>query len=88
MDKSAISEIIKALNNLLREKITLESLNDEFEVILKKVEAAGLKIKAMEATKLFASFEFENGIIIAYLYNNINHRLIKNLIEKYNFKKH
>jgi len=88
MEKSEISEIIKALNRLLREDITLATLNQEFEMISKRIEAAGLKIKAMEATKLFASFEFDNGVIIAFLYERINHRLIKNLVEKYNIKNH
>lgn len=82
-----ISEVIKSLDALLYEDVTLHILNDQLEDILPRIGRLGLSIVAVRATKLFASFEFDNGIITAHLYKRDKHLLIKNLIEKHNLRR-
>lgn len=81
------SEVLKSLNSLLKENIPIHTLHDEMEAILKKIEQSGLSIIVAEPTRLFAFFEFSNGVITAHLYKRVNHLLIKNLIDKHNMRK-
>lgn len=87
MNQEKIGEIIKSLNKLLYEDISVHAINDELEIILDKIDMMGLSIVVAESIRFFAFFEWNNGVITAHLYKRINHLLIKNLIEKYNMRK-
>ena len=87
MKEEKISDLIKALNTLLRENISLKVLHDETEKFLQEVDMMELTIEVTEPTRLFAFFEWNGVIISAHLYRRINHLLIKNLIEAYNMRK-
>jgi hypothetical protein len=52
MSEENFEEIVKSLNELLHEDVTVQILNDKLEVILHRIELSGLSITIAEPTSI------------------------------------